>query len=526
MQMLGYAIQEDFGDEYVYDTLYGSHNNGNVVESKTFSIDAENQQWLEGGTSKLDVEKEIAKMHHEGDMRLFIPRYWTVEAMSTGVIAATLQLCMAEVGQGKVQSIQEKEWQIECDLPHGEVQAWPIGLLKPRRGGWVGAFSCSRKVVFPDLLGSYYVEIPTVVTEVVMSYMQNMAEEEFGFRPTYMGNIHGLEHMIAFCMRPLDLNIHRLCDLIGRDYENIFPREQRDNYRPLCEFFQLTQPPKSLRKAYAEASENFVAYLLLRQLGFRDINVIRRFFHRDKLFSYRLLDLRYNTEEAKLTFPVYNESARYLRWLEKFCHGFLRHRKETQLANCLHPLAVQDEWLQNDIDILRMFAASGADRNDTALHPDTMRTLLKEGFTQNVHDLLMDELPGIIHRRPQGGYDLGALLPPEKNMEFQYTDKELDYADKVKGYHIVLPKDTNELRRYGKIFHNCVASYVSSVLEKLTIILVLRKGEKYIACLEVKQNRLVQAKGPCNQGLARDIDEILCLWAESKKIAYRKRYQF
>lgn len=268
-----------------------------------------------------------------------------------------------------------------------------------------------------------------------------------------------------------------------------------------------------------------MAYLLLRQLGFRDINVIRRFFHRDKLFSYRLMDLRYNTEEAKLTFPVYNESARYLRWLEKFCHGFLRHRKETQLANCLHPLAVQDEWLQNDIDILRMFAASGADRNDMALHPDTMRTLLREGFTQNVHDLLMDELPGIIQRRPRGGYDLGALLTPEKNMEFQYTDKELGYAGKIKGYQIVLPKDTNELRRYGRIFHNCVASYVSSVLEKLTIILALKKGEKYIACLEVKQNRLVQAKGPCNQGLARDIDEILCLWAENKKIAYKKRNQ-
>ena len=61
------------------------------------------------------------------------------------------------------------------------------------------------------------------------------------------------------------------------------------------------------------------------------------------------------------------------------------------------------------------------------------------------------------------------------------------------------------------------------MVEKRTLILAMKKGEKYVACLEVRQNRLVQALGPCNQILSDEIGEVLCRWADEKKIAYRKR---
>ena len=506
---------------YAY-SLSDYYDCGAVIEQKSFSFDAENQQWLEGAGPGRDIEKEIRQMPYGRDQRLFVPSRWTVELRSTGVVVVSLELYMAEIRHGVLHSIQEKEWLIECDLPNSKVQAWPIALLKPRNGGWVGTFSCTAGVTLPDMLGASYVEVPTVVTETAMAYMQKKAEEEFGFRPTYMGNIHGMEHMLAYCVRPLDINIHLLRHVIGNNYENIFPREQRDNYHPLCRFFQIEHPPKSLRKAYGEGAENMVAYLLFRQLGFRDINVIRRFFHRDKLFGYRLLDLSYQAEQSKMVPLGGDWGTPNFYWLERFCHWFLRYRKETQLANCLHPLAIQDVWEQHVIDILRMFTGANADHNDNVLHADTRRILLREGFTQNVHDLMMNELPGIVRQRPYRDFDMEPPAPPE-NKEIQYTDKERGYVDEMEGYQILLPKDTDEIRAYGRAFHNCVASYCNSVLEKRTLILAMKRGQKYIACLEVAQNRLVQALGPCNQRLTMEIGEVICHWADKKKIGYKLR---
>ena len=39
-----YEMQEKCNMEYVYDTLYGFHDNGEVLERRRFSFDTENQQ--------------------------------------------------------------------------------------------------------------------------------------------------------------------------------------------------------------------------------------------------------------------------------------------------------------------------------------------------------------------------------------------------------------------------------------------------------------------------------------------------
>ena len=452
---------------------------------------------------------------------MFIPRLWTVEVRKDGIVDAILQLDAVNIVDGKAESMQKKEWQLECDVTNSTVQAWPQSMMKTRVNGWVGAFSCTTAVMFPDMLGASYVDVPAVVTETAISFMQELAEKEFGFKPTYSGNIHGIKHMVGFCKRPLDLNIQQFQHFVGAQYEELFPREQRDNYHPLCQFFGVVNPPKSLRKIYGESPESFVAYILLRQLGFRDINVIRRFFHREKLFGWTLMEMSYLPEQSRLSRLryLYEEC---LHWLERFCHWYLRYRPETALANCLHPLAVSEEWSQDAIDILRMFTEANVDGDDHVLHQETKRRLLREGFTREIHDLLMEELPDILPNR----YNImGQLVPqtPVKNTPINYTEAEKKFADSREGYTIVLPKDTDELRSYGKAFHNCVASYCNGVLEKRTLILAMKKGEKYIACLEVRQNRLAQALGPCNQHLPMTVGEVLCRWADDKKIAYKIR---
>ncbi len=441
-----------------------------------------------------------------GDAFIFAPHHWIVEAKSNGVVEVSLWLYMVAFVQGEIQSVQAREWTIACDYPHGKVEAWPMALLRERTNGWLLSFACSASRLYTEMIGASSVEIPTVVIEAAISFMQDFAKREFGFRPTCPGNIHGLRHMISFCYRPLDLNIHLFRNVIGETYEQLFPRNQRDNYRSLCRFLQLEHPPKSLRKAYNDSPENIVAFVLLRQLGFRDINIIRRFFYREELFGFRLLKLSYNPVIQRLEDGGHQHWNPYLAWLERFCRWFLRHSNEACLGERLI-----GEWNDNATDILRMFVFFDLDRNEAALQPGTIRRLLREGLTRRVHDEMAHELEAIIPRE-EGRYSWGPL----PNVVISYTNEERKYEDNIDGYQFLLPKDTDALNEYGRCFHNCVASYRDNVLEKRSLIFAMKRKEKYIACIEVRQRRVVQAKGPCNQELSADVMEVLRKWAAKK----------
>ncbi|MBR5163547.1 MAG: PcfJ domain-containing protein [Schwartzia sp.] len=480
-----------------------------------FNPEAETWQEKEGFNSVMpSISREwLQRLMPQGNEFLFVPYHWIVEAKNDGVVEVTLWLYMCTILQGEIQSIQEKEWTIACDCIHGTVQAWPIALLRERTNGWLHSFVCAGSRSYAEMNGASRVDIPTVVTEAAISFMQESVRRRIGFRPTCPGNIHGLRHMIAFCLRPFDLNIHLFYDIVGASFEQLFPRNQRDNYLPLCRFFQLEHPPKSLRKAYQDFPENLVAFVLLRQFGFRDINIIRRFFYREDLFGFRLLKLAYNSESRRMEDASRQHSNPYLIWLERFCRWFLRHRTERHLAEYLRPL-VAGEWNYSAVDILRMFMHANLDRNETALQPDTLRRLLRERFTRRVHDAMVRELVTIL---PRDGRDWQDRI----NMTVHYTESEKNYVDNIAGYRFLLPQDTDELWGYGEAFHNCVASYRNDVIAKRSLILAMKRDNKYVACIEIQQRRVVQAKGPCNHSLSAEVRDVLRKWADKKKIGYR-----
>lgn len=484
---------------------------------QVFYFNVETEEWQEGTGHASMTESQINLLAREEKDRLFVPYQWTVKSKEDCVLEVSLDIFMVFYSEGKVQSIQEKQWLFECDFAHSKLQAWPVSFLKERQKGWVNFFHCPESVIFPDMLGAAYVEIPAVVTDTAISIMQSFAEREFGFRPTIMGGLHGLKHIVAFCQRPLDMNIYLLRHVIGDAYERLFPREQRDNYRPLCRYLQINRPPKSLRRAYGEMPENLVTYVLFHQLGFRDINVIRRFFQREVLFGYHLAKLSFLSETGKL------EDARqqinpYLIWLERFCNWYLGHRSESKLANCLLPLAVAPEWDQDTIDILRMFVVTNLDMDDRPLNSETRRRLLREGFTLAVHDDMMHDLAVFLPQQEHGRFRWNDI----PNTPIKYTDKEKNYVDEIDGYRFVLPQESDDLRRYGKNFHNCVASYRQAVLERRSLILALMQEDRYVACIEIQQGRITQALGPCNQRLSPSIQVVIKQWAKKNKIAYSR----
>ena len=159
------------------------------------------------------------------------------------------------------------------------------------------------------------------------------------------------------------------------------------------------------------------------------------------------------------------------------------------------------------------------DIDDSPLQQNTIHRLLREGFTFAVHDDMMHDLMDLLPRRERGRINWNDM----PNTPIHYTDTEQGYEAEMEGYRFSLPRETDELRGYGKAFHNCVASYRAAVLEKRTLILVMMQGKKYIACIEIQQRRIVQALGSCNQRLPVEIQEVLKRWAEKKKIVYDVR---
>ena len=462
-------------------------------------------EWLQQMPSRSNRASQVERY-------LFVPYYWMVEAKQNGVVEISLRLSMYTAVNGEIKETQEQEWAIVCDYPHGTVGARPVTLLKKRTNGWIHSFVYCGARFYAEMHGAASVEIPDVVTEAAISYMQKSARREFGFLPTSSRNICGLRYMVAFCQRPLDLNINLFRNVVGEAYERMFPRTQSDNYRPLCRFLQIERPPKSLRKAYNDFPGNVIAFVLLRQLGFRDINIIRRFFHREDLFGFHLLNLSFNPAIHKLEDGSRQQPNPYLVWLERFCRWFLLHRAEGRLEKCLRLVAEVKRWNQDAADILRMFVYANLDGNEGALHPDILRRLLREGLTSSVHDAMVHELATIMLRRD------GQDMP---NVTIRYTKSEQEYADNIDGYWFLLPKDTTELWIYGECFHNCVASYRDAVAEKRSLILVMKRERKYIACIEIRRHRVVQAFGPCNQALPSDVRSVLSQWALKKKIRYR-----
>ena len=102
------------------------------------------------------------------------------------------------------------------------------------------------------------------------------------------------------------------------------------------------------------------------------------------------------------------------------------------------------------------------------------------------------------------------------------NEDRMNYYD----YHddklsIIAPKTTNDIVLEGSNQSNCVASYVDSVRDKKCVILSLRRTkmqEMSEVTLEIRGNKLVQAKSFANHSINKEHKEFLETCAKKKNI--------
>lgn len=84
-----------------------------------------------------------------------------------------------------------------------------------------------------------------------------------------------------------------------------------------------------------------------------------------------------------------------------------------------------------------------------------------------------------------------------------------------------VPKESIELLEAGHMLHNCVAGYSEDMSQgRLYIVVVTDDKGKYQACLEIKGNKIVQAKIDRNRSVKLDrmVNKVVLDWAKERKL--------
>jgi hypothetical protein len=108
-----------------------------------------------------------------------------------------------------------------------------------------------------------------------------------------------------------------------------------------------------------------------------------------------------------------------------------------------------------------------------------------------------------------------------KVIETQYK-----YEWKYKDYIILVPEFTEDVQNEGCSLRHCVGGYIDSIIEKRTKILFLRNiynWEESLITLEVRDEKLVEARGFANRQANAIEKNILEKWCKVKNIEYRTR---
>jgi len=492
------------------------------MDKRLFYYNAVDDVWQEEVCDQDNIEYRLEQLrfYDRSKSYVYLPMIWTVEVLPDNVVELILHTKRVTITYNHISEITDKEWTIDCDFCNGIVQGWPISITEKTERYWRNGYICSDSIVFPELLAARYIDIPAAVVDVAIEYLRNIAKDRFGFRPSYLGDAHGLSHLMAFCESPLDPNLYIIKDVLGKaEYERIKGEGGCDTYKELCKYFAIENPPPSLRKAYVMNPESILIYVYMRQCGFRDINIIRRFFYRETFFGHQLLKMRYDAITGMVSMIG---DARYVfANFQRFCNWLLRNRSEKAIAPRV--LRWCNESLSNDaIDTLRMFTEARLDLNDGIVAPAVRRRLLSEGITQEVHDILMEELfivrPAVVNPYPfMGEEEKGYKL---SNITYEYKKNELGLEKALDEYTFHLPKETNELRKWGNLFHNCVASYDADIIDKISLIVAMKEQGKFVSCIEIRQGRITQALGYCNQRLELKYRDAISEWAKANKLFY------
>lgn len=206
-----------------------------------------------------------------------------------------------------------------------------------------------------------------------------------------------------------------------------------------------------------------------------------------------------NLDDLEMYKQIFNCSYHSYKYIKK-------HTQFLKLVDYLAGLAESNASSYNTLsdynDYLRFAEELGYDlKRSKVLYPDKLK---------KAHNTLAKE-----HARKQKQINEAKFLEQfEKYKSHEYQGM---------GLLIIPVRSQDELINESKVLQHCVRTYADRVADGETEILLVRKTEKpdipYVT-VEVKDNRVVQARAEHNHTPAEEVKKFLAKWAKKNKIQY------
>lgn len=166
-----------------------------------------------------------------------------------------------------------------------------------------------------------------------------------------------------------------------------------------------------------------------------------------------------------------------------FLRNLIASNGETVAVNKIASYIRNNKWHKNElIDAVEMYSLI-ANKHHIPVE--------LTGNIKQIHDRLSEKMK---------------LLEVD-NICIRYSKKELGRTGAYGRYEICVAEDTERLVDIGEKMKICVGSYTNVAINKKDTIYYFKDSvtNKYAACIELKRNVLIQAKGYCNQYLTGSV---------------------
>lgn len=250
----------------------------------------------------------------------------------------------------------------------------------------------------------------------------------------------------------------------------------------------LYDSPKSIKSAFYKGYKDF-----LNIAPEYDFIVLELFSNPN--FTRELLSI---PAENKKLFMGYVKFKEYLNIMH-FLKSILNQKQLfTLLKEALSTRDALDKW----VDTINMLvkATNNLDvvANELSLNKVNLQTL-HDDVARVVNFYLMEE--------------------KSKNIlkDFDYPQVYLRFETDYKGLQFKLVKNPKQLYEWAQTLHNCLSGYVDKVSQNLTTIIGVYIDDTIAYALEIKQDRLVQAKAKYNKSIPNYDNTIVDEWYASNK---------
>ena len=367
-----------------------------------------------------------------------------------------------------------------------------------------------------EFLKKYRINLPESITAEVQALFSDYAKKLYGTGYTNSSCKKGVPALSDYVICPACPQVSDLQHFLGKQFTQIVDRKSSNPYQDICSYIHI-KPFKRMRRIFDKNPLALPVYGVLKQWGFKDVNVMTKFLEDADLCQTYFKNIQYDTKSKRITmndedrhgdlFYFLNDYAKdIVTTVNRWCtESFIIQDEKTTMNRLIK--AMKDGY-HNFFDAAQMYYSRGA------AVPETLRgRIRRECFTRQVHDALVEVFPRTYITKIEDG--------PIPYLE---SDKILNATEKDSYgniYEFILPLDTNELYDLGEAMHNCVGTlYRNAALKRLSIIVGMKLNGKYQACIEIKtkDKEITQALGPCNRNLPAEIRNIIRKWALERDI--------